>query len=637
MSENGFLSEDLRSFLRDPMGNADKGADLLKNGKISLATRIILNNACNMFSLDDTFLQSLDNFLSTNKPSDFRTKFNEIDSLIKNDDKIEKEHQKQGLLLGLLLIKLDLLERANYNGREIYNETKNIINSSFNSIFDNCGKNPPFIDSLLVNYISLSLRLEGEPSQYFAKTFLKTYKDKFKTVPEIGDFGNIYCVLLSSNQPRIEPFWGIKLSPSTEQIKSNLDFLEQNINPEDLIAYSSNSGHKLQQKTERKSTLFEERVNGTESTNIARGNLNYISQLVGYYIVNNYDNELNNEKNLNRFNSHFSRIFNDLINYVSINKDNPEIIKEANYMLNCPIYVKTGYLTTLADFVKCELRFNRNITSERRDILQKFTKVMGIEADQNLNIPGLKLMTSEEAIAQYGTAIEKEVKINPEFMLKTYGASSIAPEELNDLIKKKEPLKEITIDEKVIVPLLKNNFSDFSDLTLTPKALCFAKSFANNDKNTNELSLNRVKIKTNNEKIDENTFEVMCDSNFKSFEGAVFTGEFSDENKKKVLETIGFYDVVKPAIEKNGTNYIVEIKNYINDVSSFFEKYGLENIVHENVLEKLEDIKTNFGKNNEKRGFFVKRQKKNEIIKNFNKFKEIDAITGEVQKSLGVS
>lgn len=263
---------------------------------------------------------------------------------------------------------------------------------------------------------------------------------------------------------------------------------------------------------------------------------------------------------------------------------------------------------------------------------------MGIEADQNLNIPGLKLMTSEEAIAQYGTAIEKEVKTKPECKLEIYGPGSITQEELNNLINnKEESLEKITINEKVIVPLLKNNFSDFSDLTLTPKALCFAKSFANNDKNTNELSLNRVKIKTNNEKIDENTFEVMCDSNFKSFEGAVFTGEFSDENKKKVLETIGFYDVVKPVIGKNGTNDIVEIKNYINDVSSFFEKYGLENIVHKDVFKKLEDIKTNFGKNNERRGFFVKRQKKNEIIKNFKKFKKIDVITGEVQKSLGVS
>lgn len=507
-----------------------------------------------------------------------------------------------------------MLERANYQDHKIYNDVRSSIDFTFKSVFENYEKNktPDLInDPIFTQCFGGSIKLENEPSQYFAKSFMENYKGRFNTIPEIGDYGNPYCVLLAK-----------------DLTKDNLEFLEKNMDPKDLIAYSSNSGHKLPEN--RKSTLFEERATGTEHTSLARGNLNYMSNLVrfGYQMRNDYNIGAISREDLERYNLHSNIMFSELAAYILENRNNPEVIKEVNYMLNCPIYIKEGYCTTLADFVKNEIELNEKLTDSEREVLKKFAKVTGIEVDQNLNVPGLKLMNAEEAIARYGTTIEKEVKTGPEFRLEMYGAGSVTPEELSNLTKKE--LKKITINEKALQSLVDCGFSDFNNLTLTPKAFNSIKSI-NRDNNVDKLSINGINIKTFNQEIDNDTFKTMYDSSFKDFVGAVFIGDFSDENKKKILEIMKFDETIKSIDEKSD---IKQIKSYVDNISSAVNDYGLKNILHEDVVNKFNKIKTFFDEYNEKDGFFLKRKKQSDLTKAVKEFKNMDMISG---RSLGNS
>lgn len=707
MSEKDFVSEDLRDFLYDPYGaGAEKGKSLQDNGKISSATRTILNDAYIMYQLDEKFLQTLDDFLSTNSSSAFKAKFNEINSLIndkveslikneidslkkrgllteENEEKIKikGQSQKQTLLLGTLLIKLDLLERANYQDHKIYNDVKNSIDSTFNSIFNNCNYDEIqrlVEDSLFSRYISSSLRQEGEPSQYFVKSFLKKYKDKFKTLPKIGDFGSIYCVLLVGNQTA-----------------DNLEFLEHIMDPEDLIAYSSNQGKKLPKKENRKSTLFEERATGTEDTLIARGNLNYMSELfrLKYKIEKDYKEGRISKEKFERYNSHFYKMIGRLTDYAWENRNYPnkevipiydssagkdiliiqneedkiKAIKEINYTLNCPVYIDSDYCTTMADYVENELKFNKELSDSERAVLIRFAKVMGIEKDPGLNIPGLKLMNAKEAKVKckeaiendlksgdikgiknrYSATVEDDLKImgakvvaekltmqkeneftqSPESKLEIYGFNSLDQEDLRKIVIDEKKLEILMERKDLFKPYKKDDdVPDLTNITLTPLAF---KNYENN-RDPKKLKLAAIKMETKEQKINEECFNIMVSRGFPDFTGAIFDGKFSLENKKKILEKIEFNKTIEN-ISKDTTDF-KQIESNVDNVLSFVKECGLGNILHKSAVRELEKFKKGLTKYNSNKNDKSEREKK-VIAENLEKLNNMDWVSGKIQKN----
>lgn len=538
--------------------------------------------------------ENIAEFLST----DNEIKFNELIEIFNNDIDI---------ILSLLSIKIDIMERNEsiYQNKDSYNEMINKVKDIYKtnlSNFINEQENKDFAEvsetiEKLDNFCSIianSASGIGEPSCYCILTLNELFQEKFKTFPVLTQAGNTQSLLLKAAK--------------YSEIEKNLKLLH-------LIEYSSNSNQKL--PINRKSTLYEERANNTENTDITRGNINYISDLIRYYIIYNYQIEYEDEviyrhreKNVKDFNSHFFKMFKEITENVTQNKNNPELIKKINYMLNCPININSRNYTTFADFVENELKYNEKLTKEQREIFENFAKVMGIEQDQELNIPGLKLMDSKEATLKYGSKIEKETQATPEFMVEIYGPEAIECDKLKEIVEN----GTIIIDNETCKYLINNNFTNFSNLTLTLEAFQTAV-------NNQNVVLEGIKIETKDKKINENDFKIMYYQGYTDFSNLTFDGNFSKESRQEIAEAIGFSDIVE-YIENDvkkinfftSANKIKNISEHTNEALNIMNKLNPKDILGHEILEELEKLKNTLNKHNNS-NFIMKFFRKNNLIK----------------------
>ena len=590
MRERDFIYKDFKKFLYNATDSADIAEELIKKNKISSATKIFIVNAYAFDLFNNKLLDKSNDFICSEDPS------KQIDYFIKDDEINVKGKEKHSFFLGLLLTKLDILERSGSN-EEIIRATKENIDNYIKSI--NNEEIKELIDDPTTNqYIISSIRSEGEPSMYFATSFLKNYKEKLGNFPDVGDFGNIYCILLSASND------------------DALDLIEENIKPEDLIDYSSNSAQQLPDKDNRKSTLFEERANTTENTSIERGNLTYLFELIKYYLRNNYSLEKNENVDLERFNKHFFESFKKLNEFTLQNRNNPEVIKEINYMLNCTISISNKNYTTLADFVKNELKFNDNLTKEQREIFNNFAGIMGIEQNQELNIQNLKLLDINEAselVKAYNNSnFAKEFNESQVFLLTTYGSNAVNYDKLK---KEVEENRNIS-NEKVFNYLVNNGFQDLSGYTVTPKIFKSAVD--------NSINLDNIKVETKGQTIPGDLVKLIVLHGHHDFSEANI--KLSKEDKEDIAEFSGLTEISKRDFKIGfftGNSKIKKINKNLNEMMTIINSFKPSNaFFDQSTIEGIRSTQESINKY-QKANWFVKLFKKNNLTKDVKKCSNI--------------
>ena len=552
---------------------------------------------------DENFKSEILNFLVEREPNNLGSSFDNLKNKIGDDI---------DFILCLLSTKIDLIDRNKNLFQEknekgsILKKTKdllrleigNLIESKSSELSDNIGDNTmDKIEEIGIfnGIINASARGEAEPSLSVFETFTECYAKKFNKLPPMTQAGNAQSLLL---------------------ISGRYDIAEKYIRPIDLIDYSSNSAQQLPDKDNRKSTLFEERANTTENTSIERGNLTYLFELIKYYLRNNYSLEKNENVDLERFNKHFFESFKKLNEFTLQNRNNPEVIKEINYMLNCTISISNKNYTTLADFVKNELKFNDNLTKEQREIFNNFAGIMGIEQNQELNIQNLKLLDINEAselVKAYNNSnFAKEFNESQVFLLTTYGSNAVNYDKLK---KEVEENRNIS-NEKVFNYLVNNGFQDLSGYTVTPKIFKSAVD--------NSINLDNIKVETKGQTIPGDLVKLIVSHGHHDFSEANI--KLSKEDKEDIAEFSGLTEISKRDFKIGfftGNSKIEKINKNLNEMMTIINSFKPSDAFFDKSI--IEDIRSTQESINkyQKTNWFVKLFNKNSLTKSVKKCSNI--------------
>ena len=286
-------------------------------------------------------------------------------------------------------------------------------------------------------------------------------------------------------------------------------------------------------------------------------------------------------------------------------------------MLNCTISVSSENYTTLADFIKNELKFNNKLTQEQREVFSNFAGIMGIEQNQQLNIQNLKLLDANEAsqlVKTYNNPnFNKEFDESQVFLLTAYGSDVVNYDKLK---KEVEENRNIS-NEKVFDYLVNKGFNDLSDYTVTPRV--FKSAIDNND-----INLGNVRIETKGQTIPGDLVKLIVSHGHRDFSEANI--KLSKEDKEDIAEFSGLTEISKRDFKIGfftGNSKIEKINKNLNEMMTIINSFKPSDAFFDKSI--IEDIRSTQESINkyQKANWFVKLFNKNSLTKSIKKCSNI--------------
>lgn len=420
---------------------------------INILMNISLNYKEKPALLDKKTIKMICDFIS------YKGEKSKLETILKNlNEHIENRLQSnkfeiygktaaEDICLAALQVKLDILDRANTNGKynNLIKDTTDCTETYLIQMFDKYeeidkDKDPKDRKNaweriqegiyggypVIMQFADKAVQGQTDPSMNFAKAIIKVHEEKTGKFPEIRLFGNAACAFIRSG---------------------NLEFAKKATDFESLYNLSSSQDEVDKQKMKESS---EETFNSALFKKefyfvLSRENPNLLADLFRSFMISNFNvetDELGVYKNINEFNEFFFDTIDKIFNKQIVeNKNNLEVIKKINYMFNCPVSIKSAKtiggdkITTIADCTnyilsKKEVMLDKGlITEEQYSILENFAKLTSITPDEELNIPNFKLMDYNENKAKYGAKdVDRIITIkgiDDDFL------KSLTPKELN--------------------------------------------------------------------------------------------------------------------------------------------------------------------------------------------------------------
>ncbi len=313
--------------------------------------------------------------------------------------KAEAEVEAKDITLALLLARLDTLDKVNIENTQekYYGLIKDTVECT-GSYLEGMYKENTNVWKEMQNfskyravgqYIDATFRGIVNPSMDFVNTIVDIHmKNNEGKFPEINTFGNAQSVLVRSGNTN-----AISILKKDEDFKNIYNFS------------SNNSSLENKKKETLSSDIFEGNVT---SSGLARGNLNQMAEMLRSFMISNFsivDKIEGIYEDTDKFNEFFFETIDKFNKELMENKDNSEIIKDVNYMLNCPVHISgTGEnlkTTTIADCVNFIMSSDKVnfISKEQRNILEKFADNTSIRKEKSkLTIPNLKIMSRKEIL-----------------------------------------------------------------------------------------------------------------------------------------------------------------------------------------------------------------------------------------------
>lgn len=395
MSEKDFFPKSLKNIvLSKDIKECERRRQSLKNEEKVAGN--ILSGLFAIYKSDGTLNAEVANTICD--ILSFKGTSEELGEKIKKlNDSIGDKTKAEDITLAVLLARLDTLDRANSKGKykNLIETTNSSTRNYINRMYDNNGEKRNAWEEIQEfanypasgQYTNAAFRGEINPSMGFVNTVVDVHMEKIGKLPEVETFGNLVCLLTRFGN------------------NNTIELLKKVTNFESIYNLSSNTSGLGDLEKE---TLNDEILQGATISGLGRGNLNQMAELLRSFMISNFsivDKVEGIYEDADKFNEFFFEAIGKFNEELIKNKNNQEIIRKINYMLNCPVHISgTGEnlkTTTIADCVNFIMSSDKVnfISEEQRDILKKFADNIGVGKGQNkLTIPDLKIINRKEIL-----------------------------------------------------------------------------------------------------------------------------------------------------------------------------------------------------------------------------------------------